>query len=74
MGQILLSFIIYFMCKRFIQAQIRNKIHRLDCLDLYKVHFIHKKKTPSLPPYTDDDQNENSLKSISPTGTSISLE
>ena len=62
------------MCKRFIQARVRNTNLRLDCLDLHKVYFIHKKQTPPLPRYTDDDQNDDSLKPMSPTGTSISLE
>ena len=70
----LTGYIIYFMCKRYINAQCRNVVRRLDLLDLNKVHYAKKKKTPPLPRDFDEDLNDDGLKSISPTGTSISLE
>lgn len=39
------------MGKSYILAQRGSTTRRLNCLDLKKVHFIHKKKTPALPKY-----------------------
>lgn len=57
------------MCKRYIKAQTRHAIHKIDCLDLLKVYFIHKKKTPALPRYEEERSPEDLDKLSSPTGT-----
>lgn len=57
------------MCKRYIKAQTRHAIHKIDCLDLLKVYFIHKKKTPALPRYEEEGSPEDLDKLSSPTGT-----
>lgn len=59
----------YRMCKRYIQTKIRSSIRRLDCLDLHKVYFIHKKKTPPLPKFNEEAESEDMSKCLSPTGT-----
>lgn len=69
-----IKFTLQYMCKRYIKAQTRHAIRKIDCLDLLKVYFIHKKKTPALPRYTEDEEREDCCALGSPTGTEISLE
>ena len=57
------------MGKSYILTQCGNTVRRLNCLDLKKVHFIHKKKTPALPRYVEQDDQEDLCKIDSPTGT-----
>lgn len=57
------------MGKRYILAQIGTTTKRLDCLDLQRVYFIHKKKTPHLPKYMEQEETDECLKCTSPTDT-----
>lgn len=57
------------MGKRFILAKVGNSIRRLNCLDLQKVYFIHKKKTPKLPKCMELDEIDDTRKCNSPTDT-----
>lgn len=54
------------MGKSYILAKRANAIRKIDCLDLKKVHFINKKKTPPLPNY---NYSELLCKNNSPTET-----
>lgn len=57
------------MCKRYMKAQTRQVIRKIDCLDLLKVYFIHKKKTPAVPRYVEEECQEDIGKLNSPTVT-----
>ncbi len=57
------------MGKRYILAKIGTSTKRLDCLDLQRVYFIHKKKTPQLPKYMEQEETDECLKCTSPTDT-----
>lgn len=57
------------MGKRFILAKVGSSIKRLNCLDLQKVYFIHKKKTPKLPKCMELEEIDDTRKCNSPTDT-----
>lgn len=58
------------MGKSYILAKRADIIRKIDCLDLKKVHFINKKRTPPLPSY---HQQGPICKNISPTDTEASF-
>lgn len=64
-----IKFTLQYMCKRYIKAQTNHATCKIDCLDLLKVYFIHKKKTPTLPRYVEQEDEGDSCKSYSPTDT-----
>ena len=61
------------MAKKYLEVRTQGKRRVLEAGDIKSIFFFHKKKTPAIPRYQDEDSKED-IQCSSPTDTDFSLE
>lgn len=61
------------MGKKYLEVRTQGKKRVLEAGDIKSIYFFHKKKTPTIPRYQEEDTGED-IQCNSPTDTDFSLE